>query len=65
MHANRGLTMSSVAVSHLRQRAEHYRTLAEKESDPKKQSEYCEIAGILDREADVVGEEEAEGQYPQ
>ena len=55
--------MSSVAVSHLRQLAEHYRTLAEKEADPKKQSECCEVAGILDREADVVSEEEANGKY--
>jgi len=57
--------MSSVAVSHLRQRAEHYRTLAGKEADAKKQSEYCKIAGNLDQEADEVSEEEAKGQYRQ
>ena len=52
--------VDKLTVAHLRQRARHYRALADKAKDPARAAHYQEIADVLDREADAIREEEAQ-----
>ncbi len=51
--------MDRITAAHFRQRARHFRAVADNEEDPVQSAGFREIADIFDREADAIRDEEA------